>query len=171
MGGTLSGSSITSTAPLPNGLEIYSINVHGAITNSTISAGGDIGAVHAASFTGSQIYAGVSSGVSTGKTLAKKAGDFSDAAFITNIQLGGTFSNSEISAPILKAVHLGKIQTTNGGAVEGVAGETIDSISGALSSAGNLLLGKAQLKTSTTLSTYLSKKKITLGDFEINVVT
>jgi cyclophilin family peptidyl-prolyl cis-trans isomerase len=168
--GAMHDNSITSSAAIANGWQIGKVTVHGAITNSSIIANGSIGFVRSASLSGSQIYSGVTSTDTISKILPSLLANFAQPSAITAVEVSGTFSNSLIAAPLVKTLHVGAIQTNNNDSTEGVAAQTINSLTGALSSGGRLLLGRAQLKTATTLSSFLTNHRITLADFAIDIL-
>jgi cyclophilin family peptidyl-prolyl cis-trans isomerase len=152
--------------------QIGSIHFGGAVSNTVIFASGNIGAITAPSFTNSRMYAGVELTVAQNGELAASTSDLSADATITSLSLGNkanSFANSLISADIIGSLHLGDINTSNSGTPEGVSAHSIGSISGALVPGGKLAAGKAQLKSAAALSAYETAKKLSLGDFEINL--
>ncbi len=179
--GTTDSAVIQSNATfVKNRKQIGRISITGAATNTVIFSNGDIGAISAASMVGTRIYAGVKLATAQAGGLATAATDLDHNAKIASVVVANgtsSFSNSLISADVLGSLRLGGINTSNNGVVEGVAAHTISSISGTLNDTAKtrLNLGPAQLRASgkstaaQVLAAYLTAKKITLGDFAVDL--
>ena len=122
----------------------------------------------------SQIDVGLDSTDVDNDTLPTAASDLTTGATLASVKLGSAnpaFADSQISADIIGSLRLGIINTNNSGSPEGVAAASMSSIVASLSSGGSLILGKAQLKSAAILSAYLTAKKITLGDFQVDLLS
>jgi hypothetical protein len=110
----------------------------------------------------------VESSVTAVPTLAT-----STASLSTDVKIGsvrtGSFSNSLISADILGPLHLGTVTTANSSVTFGVSAQKMESISAKLSTGGTIAAGAAELKTAAKLSAYETAKKLSLGDFTIDL--
>ncbi len=178
VGGNLHDNTIKTQAAFVAGADqIHKLNVAGVIDHTTINATGNIGIITGAALTNSRLYAGVTSTITTGGTLPTASANFSSAAVIKDVRLGTTkptFSNSFIAAQTITSLRLGSIKTTNTGIHFGVAGVTLDKITGTLDTGPRLALNQGNLITAATLSSFFSQKKITtakLNDFQINILT
>jgi cyclophilin family peptidyl-prolyl cis-trans isomerase len=171
VGGTTTGAVVQTDATFSKKFtQIQHLSFAKAVTNSVIFSAGNIGSISAPSLTGSRIYAGVEIAEAQNGGLAVNASNLSNDAKITSVSLGNgasAFSNSLINADIIGSLHLGKIASSNGGSVHGIAAHTIGSVSGTLVPGGVINAGPAQLKNATTFAAYVAKKKLTLGDFEV----
>ncbi len=171
--GTSTGTVIQTDAGFSkNFQQIGHIGFGGAVTGTVIFAAGNIGSFSAPSIANSRIYAGVNLTVAQNGDLAKSASDIADDARIGSVTLGrgaNAFSSSLISADILGSMNLGKVNTSNGGTAEGISAHTIGSVSATLVPGGVLHAGPAQLKTAAALTKFETLKKITLGDFAIDI--
>jgi hypothetical protein len=178
VGGSLSSQMTTTGAFVAaSPLRLGRLLVAGNIGNSTVASSGSIGMVSAKSMTGSSIYAGVTSAISSGSKLPTVREDLTGAATIGSVRLAtGTtaspaFSNSRIGATNLGPLSLGFIQDANGGALEGVAAVSFKTISGTLVSTTKAIsLKSSQLTDTATLNQVLADKKITLNDFAIDII-
>jgi hypothetical protein len=172
--GTTASATITTSAGFSKSkLEIGKLKLVGAVTSSTVTSAGNIGAVTAGSLTGSHIYAGVSSSISQSLALPTATTDFAANASIGSVTLGkaaSAFSNTVISADILAVLKLGSVNTSNSGLSEGVVAHKIQEITATLSTGGTIKAGPAQLKSEAILSKYETTKKLSLGDFVINLI-
>lgn len=173
VGGNLSVNIQTTDSFTSRSLQIRTLHVGGSITGSTINATGNIGTISAASMTGSSIYAGVDATTTSDQALPVATSNFTADARINAVRLGNgnpAFSDSRIAAEELRSLHLGRIESSNGGAAQGVAGHVLKRLNGQLTTGSKLSLGPAQLKDATTLSAFLTRKGITLGDFAIDLL-
>jgi cyclophilin family peptidyl-prolyl cis-trans isomerase len=173
-GGNLSSTITTTRAFGKQNVQLGNVSVGGSISAATIIAAGNIGTISAASLVNSVIYAAVDSTTTGSRALPTASGHFTAVATINSVRLGkgvNAFSNSKIAANHLKSLVLGQIQTNNLGNSEGVAGVEIDAINATLPDGKPLVLGSAQLSSASTLSTFLTDKKIDLGDFAIDILT
>jgi hypothetical protein len=173
--GSLSNATITTLANYKKGFtQLKQLSVGGAISSSKIVAAGNVGSISAASMSSSQIDVGLDSTDVANDTLPTAASDMTAGATLASVKLGTAspaFADSQISADIIGSLRLGIINTNNSGSPEGVAAASMSSIVASLSSGGSLILGKAQLKSAAILSAYLTAKKITLGDFQIDLLS
>jgi hypothetical protein len=145
----------------------------GAVQGTLIDSIGNLGSVRAPSLTGVQIYAGVESSLSESAALPTDVSQFSATAHINSVVLGKTgtaFSNSLISADVIGSLHLGNVDSSNNGITEGVAAHKISVVDATLVPGGVLDAGPSQLKSAAVLSAYETKKKVTLGDFVVNLL-
>ncbi len=171
--GLVNDGTFTTNANFSAGLQIGLLKFGGTVQGSLIDAAGNIGTVSAASLTGVQIYAGVSSAESEAASFPNTATDFIATAHIGSVLLGKTgtaFSNSIISADTIGTTRLGSINTSNSGITEGIATLKLNVFSGTLVPGGVLNAGPKQLKSAATLSAYETREKVTLGDFEISLI-
>jgi hypothetical protein len=173
--GNLSGATIQTLANYKKGfVQFKQLSVGGGISDSTIVAGGNVGTISAASLTDSQIDVGLDSTDAQDKLLPTAASDLTAGATLAAVKLSSAspaFSDSEISADIIGSLKLGIIAASNSGNAFGVAAVSMSSIVSTLNPGGALNLGKAQLKNATTLAAYLKSKNITLGDFQIDLLS
>jgi cyclophilin family peptidyl-prolyl cis-trans isomerase len=172
-GAVAGGTITTSQAFSKNKLEIGRLSIGGDLGTTTITSVGNIGAITAASVTGSHIYAGVSSTISQGLGLPASTSDFAANARIASVTLGKAttaFSSSFITAENLGPLHLGNVASSNGGVPFGIAAHKITAATATLVPGGTINAGAAQLKSATTLSAYETAKKITLGDFKLELL-
>jgi hypothetical protein len=169
----------------PRFLQIGRLSFGGAVTSSVVFANGSIGAITAPSLTSSRIYAGVNISVAQNGTLATSSSDIASTPGATNTSAGtphdarvgaislgrgaNVFSNSLVSADILGHLSLGQIASDNGGTAEGISAHIIGSVSGTLVPGGVIKAGPAQLKSAAALTAYETKKKLALGDFQIDL--
>jgi hypothetical protein len=165
--GQLDNAALTTTnGPAPKIDSLGSLTVTGGMQNSLVTSAGNIGSISTAGITGSSVDAGVTTGI----LLPTSAGQFTASDTISSFSVTGrksTFTDSNIGAEAIGSLNLATVATANGGAPFGVAGATIKSLTAALSTGGTLHLNTADLRSASTLSTYLSAHAITLGDFEI----
>ena len=172
--GITNGATIQTTASFSAAkLQIGRLRFGGAVQGTMIDAIGNIGSVTAASLTGVQVYAGVSSAVTQKPSLPTAASQFTVAAHIGSVVLGNAttaFSNSLVSAQTIGRVRLGNIASSNSGSTQGVAAHRISAFSGMLVPGGVLNVGPAQLKSAAKLSAYETAKKIKPGDFALTVL-
>jgi peptidyl-prolyl cis-trans isomerase A (cyclophilin A) len=153
-------------------VQLQHLTVAGAMTDSVVFGAGNVGAVSALSMSGSKVYAGVLSSVAQASGLPSATTDLSAEATLGSVSLRApkaTFADSEIAAYKIGSVHLGTITAGNGGTSFGVSGHSVGSVVGVLDPGGRLALSSAQLKSATALSTYLTKKKISLSDFVVTL--
>ena len=153
-------------------LQIGHIGIGGAASGMVVFSAGNIGSISVGSLTDSRIYAGVEISVAQAGSLAASATDISDDAKIGSVSVGrgaNAFADSLISADILGSLSLGKVNTSNSGTPEGISAHTIGGVSATLVPGGALHAGAAQLKSAALLAKYVALKKLTLGDFEINL--
>jgi peptidyl-prolyl cis-trans isomerase A (cyclophilin A) len=149
--------------------QIGSLKVTGAMTDSVVFAAGNINSISAGSFTNSRIYAGVTQATAQNGTLPTDTTDYTAAARINSVVSRTTFASTLIAAQTVNAAKLGTITTGNSGTPFGVSGEVIGSVSGILSPATRFAFGKTQLKTAALLAAYVTKEKLTLGDFAVDI--
>ncbi|MCE9589307.1 MAG: hypothetical protein K8S99_02150 [Planctomycetes bacterium] len=139
-GNILDGTDITLRrtfdALTPKVLALSGLAVKGAINGLTLRAVGGIGAVSAASITGSDIYAGLALGF-TGlpDQLSDLATPTAPLASLTT----AAFADTRVASGVIGTLALGTIDTTNGSAVLGVAGDSIAKFTG-IGSAGAITL-------------------------------
>jgi peptidyl-prolyl cis-trans isomerase A (cyclophilin A) len=169
--GTTTNSTIeTSAGYSKKALQIGNVTFDGAVSQSVIFAVGNIGSITAQSFSDSRVYAGVATSVAENGSLAASASDLTDDAKINSITLktaGSGFTDSLISADMIGTLKLGKIDTST--APTGISAHQISAVQGTLVPGGILNANAAALKSQAALTAYLAKKKLTLGDFEINL--
>ena len=113
---------------------IGTLKVGGALAGADVRAAATIGRIMAAAVTGSRVFAGVSGSVAL---LPASLADFVNpaaaiGAVTVRSRVAGvaSFSDSVIAAPTIGKLSLGRIQTTNGGAVFGAAADRIGSVAG-----------------------------------------
>jgi RHS repeat-associated protein len=128
--GNINASTITltgSAATLGKLSALGALAVTGTVSNSTISAGGNVGAVTVGGMNGSTLYAGITSGT----TGLPTAGDINAAASILSFTSKGKtpFAASDIAAETIGALTLENVTTANGGTPFGVATHTLKSFS------------------------------------------
>lgn len=167
--GTTNGTTISSTDSTK---QIGSIRFGGSVISSKVAAAGDVGSVTAASLSDSQIYAGIETSVTSAPALATSSADVASDVRIDSITLGRgatAFSNSLISADMLGSLRLGNVATANSGTTFGVSAASIKSVVANLVPGGLLDAGPKELKSATTLSAYETAKKLSLGDFTIEL--
>ena len=167
--GGLTGATISTDALFNSAaVQLVKLNIAGAVTGSTISAVGNIGTVTAKSLSGSHVYAGyaATSGLPTA------ANDLSALATITALNLTAgknTFVNSDLAAYTVTHANLGQITTANSSTSFGVAAHTLSAFTGRLNPGSTLDLTKAQTSSAATLAAYVAKRKLSLGDFTIDL--
>ncbi len=152
---------------------LASLKVSGAMTNSIVFASGNIGSISAASYSGSRIYAGVNLTLAEDAGLPTDSSSYTADAKINSVVASSpksTFADTLIAAEDLGTLRLGVITTSNNGTTFGVSGTVIGSVSGTLYPSTKFSFGKAQLKSATALSAYVTEKKLTLADFSVDVV-
>jgi cyclophilin family peptidyl-prolyl cis-trans isomerase len=172
--GTTTGSTFITNGDFAAGKnEIGRLIFTGGITTSVINSAGNIGSISAATLTNTHIFAGASSTLTTTPALPASTDDFAASARIGSVVLGkaaSAFSNSLIIADVLGNLRLGNITSANGGVADGVGAHQIGSLTGVLVPGGTINAGPNQLKSATTISAYETKKKLTLGDFNITLI-
>jgi len=150
------------------------IAVGGAITNSTIETASSITSVVAGSLSGGNIFSEFPTATSAAGGLAGVTTANLGTGEIGSVRLtshsGDAFADSEIVADEILSVSLGTVNTSNGGITEGLAAATYKSASLTVNGVA-LHLGAKQLASSAALASYLTSKKATFGDFEIDFVT
>ncbi len=172
--GNLTGATIQTTGTFVAGqTQFGQLIVGGQISGSTVESVGNIGSVSAAELTGSEIYAGVTSAVEQAAEFPGSLSDFSQEAQIGSVLLKSktaAFTNSKIAGEKIGDMQLGEIVTSNGGNPQGLAAQTIRSVTAKLDSGGELKMGPAQFSSATTIAAYVAKKKLSLADFELNLI-
>jgi hypothetical protein len=99
----------------------------GSLTASAIRAASTIDTVTAGNAGNSLIFAGLDSSLTA---MPSVSSDFTNTAgLINNVDIHGTFSNTQIAAWHVKKANLRSIQTSNGGTPFGIAGNKVDSVS------------------------------------------
>ena len=168
--GALTNSDITLSAPSSPLVPVLgSLAVKGAITDSRISAAGNLGSIKAASLVGSEIYAGIAGT----DRFPSVAADFANEAFLAKLTLKaplGTaaFDNSVVAANNMGRISLGLIDTDNGGVPFGVAADVIAGLSGTNAAGQRLTL--TRLDDPNVLAAALPALPFTFGDFQIHLV-
>jgi peptidyl-prolyl cis-trans isomerase A (cyclophilin A) len=155
-------------------VQLGSLSVSGAITNSVVFAAGNVGTISAGSYSGSRIYAGIEQSIAQNAQLPTDSTSYTAQAKINAVVATSpksTFADTLISAESLGTLRLGVITTGNSGTAFGVAGTIIGSVSGTLSPATRFAFGKAQLKSASTLAAYITSKNLTLGDFGVDIIS
>ena len=174
IGGSITGGSITANGTFDSkASQLQRLTVGGAITNSTIMTAGNLGDVTAESMTGSKIYAGVDSSITTASGLPTAVTDLDAATTIRSVRLraaSATFSNAIIASEFIRTLSLGDVVTANGGTKQGVAAETLGALSATLDGTGKLSVGKKETKSQTTFDAYVTKQKLTLNDFSVTIL-
>lgn len=175
VGGSITGASVTTNGIFSStASQLHRLHVGGSITNSAIISGGNVGTIMATSLTGSQLYAGVTSAVTSTKALPTTATNFDSDATIIAVNLRAhtaAFSNSVISAQNIRSLNLGTVVTANNGTADGVAAKSLSHLTAKLDSNGQIHAGKHQLKSATTFAAYVAKNKLALHDFAVDIVT
>ena len=148
---------------------ITSILAMNNLNNLVIDTSGDIGSISAGSMMNSSIYAGVGP-LPPGQRLPESAGDFTGSATIRSVNLRSrfkisSFSNSSIAAPTLGQMSLGVIIFPNLGQTQGLAANTIGSLSGSDQATKKLF----SLSHPTTLAR-LTQMGIDTGDFVLGII-
>ncbi len=162
----------TTEAYSARGSELRSLKVGGTISNSTLFAAGNVGAISAGAITGSRLYAGVALSEAQDSALPAATSDLTGPAKIASITLpaGGSFTGSLIAAYQMGTLRLGTVGTSDGGTAFGVASAKVASLRAALSSGATLALSAPQFKTAATLAAAIAAEKVTLGDFEVQFI-
>lgn len=164
--GSVVGSTITVSGVRP----VNAVVVGGAVTNSAITAAGDIFAMLAGSLAGSTLTAGVDAGVTLANVRLSTIGTRTIGALRLTSRAAGAFSDSTVIARTINTAIVGNVNTTNNGTPTGMAAVRFGAI--ALTANGvRAQLGPSQLTDAARLSSVLSQKGITLGDFVIDIVT
>jgi hypothetical protein len=136
--------------------------VSGAITNSTVSSGGNIASISAGSVTGSNFSAG-----STVATFPNAAATNLGSATIGSFRTGA-FAGSDLVASKISSAALGTVTTDNGGTKFGVAVDSINALSAVFGSTP-VHFGRAQLINEEILNAYLNAQGIVFGDFALTI--
>lgn len=136
--------------------------VRDSINASTLRIDGSLGSLVAGGLTNSSVFAGVGSAA-----LPTSIANFSANAAIGSVQIGrGGFVNSNVAAETLGHLNLGTIQSTGATAPFGVAGHTLQSLTGF---AGKRIhLGKTTTQAQVTSA--FSTEQITPGQFVVRIV-
>jgi cyclophilin family peptidyl-prolyl cis-trans isomerase len=168
---TVSETTLTSTVSTSR---IGLIHIGGAASSTKIAAAGAIGSVSAASFSGSQIYAGVNASVTAVPELAASLSDLAADVHIGSVTVGKgatAFSNTLISAYSIGSLNLGQVASSNSGTGFGVSTHLFTgTVKAMLVPGGTIDASRSQLKTAATLAAYEKAKNISLGNFEINLI-
>ena len=148
---------------------INSILAMNNLNNVVVNAADDIGSISAGSMMNSSIYAGVGP-LPPGQRLPESATDFTGSAAIRSVNLRSrfkisSFSNSSIAAPTLGQMSLGVTVFTNLGQTQGLAADTIGSLSGSDQATKKIF----SLLHPTTLAK-LTQMGINVGDFELEII-
>lgn len=133
VGGNMVNAHLTLTAAFdpakPKTNALGTLITKGSITNTEIRSKASIGAITAASLSGSRIFAGVAATVGG---LPTSLSDFENAATIASVVIGSTkpsvdprFSDSDVAASSIGKIQLVAIKTMNGGSSFGVAATSI----------------------------------------------
>ncbi|MCE9590525.1 MAG: hypothetical protein K8S99_08380 [Planctomycetes bacterium] len=127
-------------AGTPKVLSLASLSVKGIIDALTLRTPGGIGSITAASITDSDITAGLATSF-TGlpASLADYAAATAPLASVKLTGAGVTFTNTRVAAGVINTLALGTIDTANGSALLGVAGDSIKKLT-ALGSVGPIAL-------------------------------
>ncbi len=150
---------------------VKTIRVNGNITGSTldITGAGGLSSLTALSLTNSNIFVDVTPTL----TLAAATSGALGTATIGSIDLtargSNAFANSSIFADKIRSLALGTVNTDNSSTPEGVATNSIASVTGVFGSVP-VHLSPLQLSTETILQTYLEQQSIAFGDFEISIL-
>jgi peptidyl-prolyl cis-trans isomerase A (cyclophilin A) len=138
------------------------LTVRDSINASTLRIDGSIGSLVAGGLTNSSVFAGVGSAA-----LPTSIANFSANATIGSVRIGrGGFVNSNVAAETVGHLNLGTIQSTGATAPFGVAGHTVQSLTGV---AGKRIhLGKTTTQAQVTSA--FSTEQITPGEFVVRIV-
>ena len=125
--GSVNGSTITLTGSNIQlgrlaALGLFAVN--GNVSDSIVTAVGDVGIVMVGGMSDSEIFAGVISET----TGLPTAGDFTDASSILSFNAMGRspFADSDISARAIGAVSLANVTTDNGGTPFGISADSLN---------------------------------------------
>ncbi len=144
---------------------IGNIRIAGTLA-SNIASAGSIGSVTASQLVGGLIEAGTTDLDAASATLATIGASKIGTVHLTS-KLANTFSDSNILANVIGNVIAGPINTA--GTDEGIAGHILHAITVTTATKTARIPGSALLSP-TDLSTYLSTKAITLGNFDIDIL-
>ncbi len=152
--GALTGATLNLTGA---GTTLKSLIATGGISASTITTGGDILSIVAASLTDSTIDAGTTATLASA-TLANLGG-----ATLRSIRLtakpGVAFSNSQIVAHTITSASIGVVSTSNGGTTEGLGAAAYKTVSATVNGAKSVFSLKQ-----------LVPPGLTFGDFVIKII-
>ena len=175
VGGNLSDSTLTLTSPTAGkSVDLATLSVAGAITNTKVDSEGSIGTVSASTMVNSSVFAGVGT-LASGKVLPTTDAEFSSADSIGAVKLkkvAGTpsFIDSDIAAHSIGSLSLGVVQLSNGGQPFGVAAGKIGSASAVDDSTG-ATVSVHGATTQAEVDDALSKEHADLHDFELKIVS
>jgi hypothetical protein len=166
-GGTLSSVNIK-TGGLPAGItagSIGSLNVAGVLSGD-VTTTGNLGSLRATQLVGATIDVGNTVASAAAATLAN-LGTATLKSLVLTSKLANTFSDSNIVADVIGNVVTGQVNIA--GTDEGIAGHIIHALTVATPTATAHIPGKS-LVTESALTSYLSSKAISLGNFAIDIL-
>jgi hypothetical protein len=168
--GAMNGSTLTFTGPAGGGLSLNALVVGGAITNTTLTTAGDVGAIVGSSLIGSTLDIGTDAGVSFGSVTAANIGSHTLRSLRLTSHAAGAFADSTVIANTISSAVIGDVTTTNGGTPEGLAAHSLRTLSASIKGV-NILAGPAQLSDTATFNAFASSKGIaSLDDFDVDIV-
>lgn len=144
---------------------IYSLRVAGALS-SNITTSGNLTSLVAGQLIGGYIDVGSTATSIADATLANLGVGHLGSVRLTS-RAANTFSDSSIVADVIGSVVTGQINAV--GTTEGIAGHTIHSATLTLDH-GAFRLPASALTSNAALSSYLSTKGLTLGNFMIDIL-
>jgi hypothetical protein len=158
--GNINGSSFLVTG------SIGQLIATGSLTGDTITVDGNITNLTAASANGTNVLAGVTTGVTLATATAANLGSATIGTVRLTGRTGAEFTNSEILAGKITTASLGNVTTNNSGTSFGLGVKTIGSFAGIFG--GSVLhLPRTALASDTLINSYLTQQGVSFGDFEI----
>lgn len=157
------------TGGLPAGITAGSITTLSIAStlSGDITTTGNLRVLRAAQLIGSTIEVGSTSNSLVAATVSN-IGTATLGSLVLTSKAAGTFSDSNIVADVIDSLYTGLINTASGN-TEGIAATTIKSLTVNLGS-GNAHIPAKDLLSDSALSTYLSSKDLSLGNFAIDIV-
>jgi hypothetical protein len=145
---------------------ITTLSVAGALTGD-VTTTGNVRVIRAAQLIGSTIEVGSSANSLVAPT-SSNIGTATLGSLTLTSRLAGTFSDSNIIADVVDSVYTGPVNITSG-STEGISAATLKSLTLNVGT-GNIRIPARDLLSNTALSTYLSTKSLSLGNFAIDIV-
>ena len=171
--GDMTNASVQTTGAIDRTVQqLNHLTVAGAMTGSDVFATGNVNQVTAKSMADSRVYAGVGSSFFGTGGLPGATTDLASLVTIRSLTLRAptnTFTDSYVGAYTIGRLHLGQVTVANGGTPFGLSANTIGSVAARLNPGGGFAVSGAPLTSAAKLSAYLTRRKVTLGDFTIKL--
>lgn len=146
---------------------ITKLSASGAVLNSRVEAGTVIKSFTAASLSGSNIYAGVTSPPTSGLPSPLAFGTTSEIGSLSLKSRTDAFVNSSVAARTIKSLSLSSVRVDNSNVPFGIGADTITSAK--FTPTGQRAVSLRNVTTQSQLTTLLSTQQVTLDDLLFSI--